>query len=99
MDLDHELVFYLYKLLHDEILLEKFLKQSGINVFGVKQETINANVSKALARLYTYQSDSGGWSLWGGNENVEPYLTSYVLTGMQQAREAGFTIDTNVLEK
>jgi len=81
------------------VLLAGFMQKTKITLPGVDAKTIENNVVASLTRLYQYQSDGGGFALWGGNENVDPYLSSYVLDGMKLAMDSGFTVDTNRMRK
>lgn len=81
------------------LLLLQFMQTSSLQLDGVDKGAINTNVTAALSRLYRYQSEEGGFALWGGNEHIDPYLSSYVLQGMQQAMEEGIAVDTNVVRK
>lgn len=81
------------------LLLGGFMKASSIALPGVDTKAIDANVTAALTRLYQYQSDSGGFALWGGNDGVDPYLSSYVLEGMKMASDNGYAVDTASMKK
>lgn len=81
------------------VLLAGFMQSSKVSVPGVDNKTLEANVLAALTRLYQYQSDQGGFALWGGNDDVEPYLTAYVLRGMKMAMDAGFTVDADRMRR
>jgi uncharacterized protein YfaS (alpha-2-macroglobulin family) len=50
-----------------------------------------------LERLYRFQHPDGGWGWWPDDASV-PYLTAYVLMGLQTARRAGFPVRPAALE-
>jgi alpha-2-macroglobulin len=52
-------------------------------------------VNAGLDRLYSFQHPDGGWGWWT-NDNTHPYMTAYVIYGMNLARKAGYKIDQNV---
>ncbi len=49
-------------------------------------------VARGLVRLYDHQRQDGSWGWWKGSD-ADPFLTAYVMDGLQLAREAGFTVD------
>lgn len=81
------------------IVLKDYLERSHISLPSVTPDAIEKNVSAAFQKLYNYQAENGGWSLWGGNDYVENYLTAYVLSGLSTAEQSGFGIDVNVVKK
>lgn len=48
-----------------------------------------------LLRLYRFQHGDGGWGWWE-NDASEPWMTAYVLFGMQRAKEAGVPVNPRV---
>lgn len=81
------------------IILKKYLETTHIHLENVTTEKLEQNITAAFERLYNYQSDNGGWSLWGGEDYVDSYLTTYVLSALVQAEENGFGVDVNVVKK
>jgi uncharacterized protein YfaS (alpha-2-macroglobulin family) len=59
---------------------------------------LEANVSTALQRLYNWQNADGGWGWWQGQISY-PHTTAYVLLGLVEANEAGYTVDASVLSR
>ncbi len=51
-----------------------------------------------LDRLYRQQHGDGGWGWWYDDDS-NPYLTSYVVFALVKAREAGFEVRDDVLER
>ena len=49
-------------------------------------------VNFGLQKLYRYQHPDGGWHWWETDQS-DPEMTSYVLWGLCQARDAGYTVD------
>ncbi len=49
-----------------------------------------------LEKLYAYQHSDGGWGWWADDE-TNPYMTAYVLDGLQQAKNAGTKIRDEVI--
>lgn len=55
-------------------------------------------VAAGLKRLYDFQQEDGGWGFWQ-NDASSVYISSYVLTGLLQAQEAGYRVRPEVLER
>ncbi len=53
---------------------------------------LNVLVSEAVQKLLARQNVDGGWGWWGTEES-NPYLTAYVLFGLSQARQNGFSVN------
>jgi uncharacterized protein YfaS (alpha-2-macroglobulin family) len=49
-------------------------------------------VSLGLQKLYRYQHGDGGWNWWEFDQ-TDGDMTAYVLSGLIQARDAGYTVD------
>jgi hypothetical protein len=60
--------------------------------------TLNKMVSAGLERLYNYQHDDGGWGWWPDDPS-RVFMTAYVVSGLGQARDAGYKIDDNRLNR
>jgi uncharacterized protein YfaS (alpha-2-macroglobulin family) len=52
-------------------------------------------VNAGLRRLYSFQHADGGWGWWT-NDNTHPYMTAYVIYGMNLAKQAGYSLDEEV---
>ena len=55
-------------------------------------------VDAGLKRLYSFQHADGGWGWWT-NDNTHPYMTAYVIYGMNLAKQAGYSLDEEVYRK
>ncbi|MDW8327241.1 MAG: Ig-like domain-containing protein [Anaerolineales bacterium] len=55
------------------------------------ESRLNALVSEAVQKLLARQNVDGGWGWWGTDQS-DPYLTAYVLFGLSQARQNGFSV-------
>jgi len=51
-----------------------------------------------LARLYSFQHSDGGWAWWREGDS-DPYMTAYVVTGLWEARQAGYNVDPQVVDR
>ncbi|MFB3882851.1 MAG: MG2 domain-containing protein [Armatimonadota bacterium] len=61
-------------------------------------EELRAMVNAGLNRVYSMQNRDGGWGWFPGNAS-DPYMTAYACYGLFSAREAGYEIDNNSLER
>ncbi len=64
----------------------------------IDRVTLNDEVKAGLERLYSYQHDDGGWGWWPDDDS-RVFMTAYVVSGLGQAKDAGYMIDGNRLEK
>jgi uncharacterized protein YfaS (alpha-2-macroglobulin family) len=64
----------------------------------IDRATLNDEVKAGLERLYSYQHDDGGWGWWPDDES-RVFMTAYVVSGLGQAKDAGYTIDDSRLGK
>lgn len=60
-------------------------------------DELQAIIRKGLKRIAEMQQPDGGWAWWKRGTS-SPYLTSYVLDGLLEAREADVAIDAGMLE-
>jgi alpha-2-macroglobulin len=54
-------------------------------------------VQKGFERLYGYQHEDGGWGWWK-DDPTDPFMTAYVVDGLQQARAAGYAVESYRLD-
>ena len=62
----------------------------------IDRKTLNDEVSAGLERLSSYQHDDGGWGWWQDDPSLV-FMTAYVVSGLGQAKAAGYTIDDDRL--
>lgn len=53
---------------------------------------LNDMVNAGIQRLSNYQHDDGGWGWWPDDPS-RVFMTAYVVSGLGQAKAAGYTID------
>lgn len=68
-------------------------KQAGefVELPAAVRNNLDDFVAQGFKRLYDFQHEDGGWGFWQ-NDTSSLYITSYVLTGLLQAQEAGYSI-------
>lgn len=58
-----------------------------------------AFVRTTIEHLYEYQKESGGFGLWTDSTHESPYLTCYAAFGLIQARQAGYSVNKDSLDR
>jgi uncharacterized protein YfaS (alpha-2-macroglobulin family) len=79
------------------ILVTKAIKELGLTPPPSSTE-LDKKIAAGLERLYMFQHDDGGWGWWQTDE-THPFMTAYVVAGLAQAKEAGYPIDEQRLQK
>jgi len=64
----------------------------------VDRATLNDMVKAGLEKLNAFQHEDGGWGWWPDDES-RVFMTAYVVSGLGQARDAGYAIDADRLQK
>jgi uncharacterized protein YfaS (alpha-2-macroglobulin family) len=64
----------------------------------VDQATLNNMVRAGLDRLYSFQHDDGGWGWWPDDPS-RVFMTAYVVSGMGQAKDAGYKVEEDRLNR
>jgi uncharacterized protein YfaS (alpha-2-macroglobulin family) len=66
---------------------------------GLDADKRRERMEGALARLASMQAANGHFSMWGGDGEVNPMLTPYITEFLLDAKQAGFAVPENVLQK
>jgi alpha-2-macroglobulin len=79
------------------VITARALQQAGIS--SGLQVGLDTNVRTALQRIYARQNFDGGWSWWDGNAETrsDPNTSAYVVYGLIEARDSGYTVSEPVL--
>ncbi len=77
------------------VITARALKDSGISSVGL-QAGLGTNVKIALQRIYAKQNYDGGWNWWDG-EKSDPQTSAYVVYGLIEAQDSGYTVSETVL--
>jgi uncharacterized protein YfaS (alpha-2-macroglobulin family) len=74
----------------------------ALETLGIERPDLEANLQDQIAvatqRLLQRQNPDGGWGWWANDES-RAFVSSYVVLGLVQAREAGFAVDAAALER
>lgn len=71
----------------------------AMGIDGLDAQQRRARLEGSFARLAALQSSNGHFSMWGGSDGSDPLLTPHVAEFLLRAREAGFAVPTQVLDK
>ncbi|HEY6249921.1 MAG TPA: MG2 domain-containing protein [Candidatus Angelobacter sp.] len=79
-----------------DIVVAKAMKDLNL------QSTINTpeldkKIRAGLDRLYDFQHQDGGWGWWKEDDSMV-FMTAYVVSGLAQAKAAGYDVKADVLE-
>jgi hypothetical protein len=80
-----------------DVVLSHSMKELGIHDQALESKLPDM-VTKGLLRLYRFQLDDGGWS-WCEYGKSDPWMTAYVCYALLRARDAGFAVNKQALEK
>jgi len=58
----------------------------------IDRKTLDDMVQAGLERLYSFQHDDGGWGWWPDDQSMV-FMTAYVVSGLAQAKSAGYAVD------
>ena len=58
----------------------------------IDRKTLDDMVKAGLERLKSYQHDDGGWGWWPDDPS-RVFMTAYVVSGLGQAKSAGYAVD------
>ncbi|NDJ86707.1 MAG: hypothetical protein GYB66_12540 [Chloroflexi bacterium] len=62
------------------------------------EANLRVEVNFGLQRLYAQQKSDGGWG-WFPADESNPLTTAYAVIGLVEARNSGFVVDGNVLQR
>ncbi len=69
----------------------------GMEKSPINEKDLKKNVESGLQAIYKYQQSSGGWGIWSTSETT-PYLSTYILFVLNEAKKAGYTVDDSVIK-
>jgi len=79
------------------ILVKQAIKELGLAPPAANIE-LDKKIAAGLERLYQFQHEDGGWGWWE-TDRTHPFMTAYVVAGLAQARQAGYTVDEAKLNR
>ena len=76
--------------------LPDLIVSQAVDKLHVKSPTdpvvLNDMIHAGLERLYSFQHDDGGWGWWPDDPS-RVFMTAYVVSGLGQAKQAGYNVD------
>src|SRR5258708_40044898 len=72
------------------IVVSKAMKDLNLES-TINTPALAGKISAGLDRLYDFQPDDGGWGWWKEDES-HVFMTAYVVSGLAQAKAAGYEI-------
>lgn len=79
------------------VLTTQALKAAGISNPAL-EEHLKEQVNLALQRIYNSQNSNGGWGWWKGYDSHNT-VTAYVVLGLYEAKQAGYSVDADSLAR
>jgi uncharacterized protein YfaS (alpha-2-macroglobulin family) len=79
------------------ITVAKAVKELGLKN-GPNEAALAEKIRAGLDRLYSFQHEDGGWGWWQTDES-HPFMTAYVVAGLEQAKAAGAQINDEAVQK
>ena len=70
-----------------------------LDVEAIDSAQRNQRVNQAIARVLAMQNGSGGFAMWSGDPTGDPMLTPYITNFLLDARDAGFRVPNEGLQK
>ncbi len=79
------------------VISTQAMKEAGLadNDLATK---LGEQVGIALQRIYTWQNPDGGWGWWSSQKS-DVQTSAYVVMGLVEAQEAGYSVDSSVLQR
>ncbi len=80
------------------LLLDEKTAQN-LHVDGLAPDARKQRVDGAIGRIASMQIPSGLFSMWGGDSYVNEFITPYVVEFLEEARDEGFLVPDEILQK
>lgn len=71
----------------------------NLHVEGLPADQRKARVEGAIGRIASMQIPSGHFSMWGGDSYTNEFITPYVVEFLEDARDEGFSVPDDLLQK
>ncbi|MEO5626568.1 MAG: alpha-2-macroglobulin [Dokdonella sp.] len=80
------------------LLLDEKTAQN-LHMDGLPADQRKARVEASIGRIASMQIPSGHFSMWGGDSSVNEFITPYVVEFLEDARDEGFTVPEDLLQR
>ena len=78
------------------LMLARLQEETGYSLLP-EDIDISSAVSALLQKLYDRQKSDGGFGFWADEKESSPFLSAYVLYGLEEIGKAGHTVDEQVI--
>nr|WP_321445167.1 alpha-2-macroglobulin family protein [uncultured Cohaesibacter sp.] len=76
-----------------------YARDIALNLAGLSGKKMDERLQKAVDTLLSYQSNVGGFSLWGGNAPDDAWLSAYVVDFLTRAKERGLDVPAEPMKR
>ncbi|MEZ4689886.1 MAG: alpha-2-macroglobulin family protein [Ignavibacteria bacterium] len=80
------------------VIVANTFRDLNIPVSDATAKELPLMVNKGLQRLYGFQNSNGGWGWWQYDDG-NPFMTAYVVYGLNVAKQAGYEVNESVFKK
>lgn len=80
------------------VIVSNAFKELNAPISEKTQKELPNMVSQGINKLYGFQHSDGGWGWWT-NDGSQPYMTAYVLYGLNIAKISGYNVSQTVINK
>jgi hypothetical protein len=83
-------------------MMPMILAQDIVEAFGLapaKGSKLRDSVRAGIEKIYRFQRSDGGFGVWYDSYWSSDYLTSYVLYGLYKAKQKGYSVDQQVVDR
>jgi alpha-2-macroglobulin len=63
------------------------------------KKELDKKITSGLERIYAFQRPDGGFGFWEDSDVSYPYLSAYVLYGLNLAKQSGRPVDSGVMDR
>ncbi len=79
------------------LYVNNLLRTQNIKISSSVLDNMPKYVEEGIKRLTDFQQPDGGWGWWK-NDRSNPFMTAYVMFGLNFAKQNGFSVDENVFQ-
>jgi hypothetical protein len=80
------------------VIVANAFKELNAPISEKTQKELPNMVNQGINKLYGFQHSDGGWGWWTNDES-QPYMTAYVLYGLNIAKLSGYNVSQTVINK
>ncbi|MBI5299548.1 MAG: hypothetical protein HY877_04555 [Deltaproteobacteria bacterium] len=81
------------------LLISDLAKENALKEKLPPQSDLEKAIQGGLAKLYNFQSWSGGFRFWPESQEEYPYLTDYILYVLAKAKQFGYAVDEKIIAR